>query len=192
MTEQSQFQNRLTALVNQFPNRRLMVVGDIIADQFVYGEIARISREAPVMILKYENTRTLPGGASNAEQNAEAGPGAGAGAESENFGKGAGNEEQGIGDGIAEARKGRPNFGGGHFAGENWGSGTGAHNGLEGLHVSRLVKDFCNRVYSSFSRMGSGMARIRVRVGQSLGTTGEALRASISRIGKRRGGREGR
>src|SRR5258708_7422658 len=72
MTEQSQFQNRLTALVNQFPNRRVMVVGDIIADQFVYGEIARISREAPVMILKYESTRTLPGGASNAASNVAA------------------------------------------------------------------------------------------------------------------------
>jgi rfaE bifunctional protein kinase chain/domain len=72
MTEQIEFQTRLTALVNQFPNRRIMVVGDVIADQFVYGEIARISREAPVMILKYENTRTLPGGASNAASNVAA------------------------------------------------------------------------------------------------------------------------
>ena len=72
MSEQSQFQNRLASLVNQFPSRRIMVVGDVIADQFVYGEIARISREAPVMILKYENTRTLPGGASNAASNVAA------------------------------------------------------------------------------------------------------------------------
>jgi len=72
MTEQSEFQSRLAALVGQFPNRRVMVVGDVIADQFVYGEIARISREAPVMILKYESTRTLPGGASNAASNVAA------------------------------------------------------------------------------------------------------------------------
>src|SRR5215831_9675195 len=72
MGELTQFQNRLSALIGQFPNRRVMVVGDVIADQFVYGEIARISREAPVMILKYDNTRTLPGGASNAASNVAA------------------------------------------------------------------------------------------------------------------------
>ncbi|HZS48720.1 MAG TPA: PfkB family carbohydrate kinase [Blastocatellia bacterium] len=72
MASPDQFQNRLSTLIDQFPNRRIIVVGDVIADQFVYGEIARISREAPVMILKYESTRTIPGGASNAASNVAA------------------------------------------------------------------------------------------------------------------------
>jgi len=41
------------------------VIGDLIADQFVYGAIDRVSREAPVFILRHEHTETLPGGAAN-------------------------------------------------------------------------------------------------------------------------------
>jgi rfaE bifunctional protein kinase chain/domain len=47
-------------------------VGDVVADQFIYGEIARISREAPVMILRYESTQTIPGSAGNAAANVAA------------------------------------------------------------------------------------------------------------------------
>lgn len=72
MTEDSSLQARLAALIEALPDRRLLVIGDLIADQFVSGEIARISREAPVMILKYEDTRTLPGGAGNAASNVAA------------------------------------------------------------------------------------------------------------------------
>ncbi len=43
--------------------------GDVIADQFVYGRIARVSREAPVLILEYDSTELLPGGAGNAANN---------------------------------------------------------------------------------------------------------------------------
>src|SRR5712672_2357959 len=70
---------------------------------------------------------------------------------------------------ATEAREARHNLGGGQFAEKNWGSRTGAHSVLEGVHVSRLPRDFCNRVYSSFSRMGSGMACIRVGVWLSSG-----------------------
>ena len=45
------------------------MVGDAIADQFLYGSIARVSREAPVFILKHENTETVPGGAANCAVN---------------------------------------------------------------------------------------------------------------------------
>lgn len=45
------------------------MVGDIVADQFVFGEIARVSREAPVMILRYETMKTIPGGAGNTASN---------------------------------------------------------------------------------------------------------------------------
>lgn len=48
---------------------RIAVVGDTIADRFLYGSIARVSREAPVFILKHENTETVPGGAANCAVN---------------------------------------------------------------------------------------------------------------------------
>src|SRR5712692_9531649 len=63
---------RLLALVDAFSSRRILVVGDIIADEFIYGEIARVSREAPVLILKYDATEMLPGGAGNAANNVAA------------------------------------------------------------------------------------------------------------------------
>lgn len=62
-------QKRLAEIVNNFPQRKVVVVGDTIADQFLYGEIARVSREAPVFILRHERTETVPGGASNCAVN---------------------------------------------------------------------------------------------------------------------------
>jgi D-glycero-beta-D-manno-heptose-7-phosphate kinase len=63
------FRERLAYLVGRLSTARVAVVGDIIADQFIYGEISRVSREAPVLILRYETTETLPGGAGNAAAN---------------------------------------------------------------------------------------------------------------------------
>lgn len=63
---------RLLALVNGFAGRRVLVAGDIIADQFIYGQIARVSREAPVLILKYDTTEMVGGGAGNAANNVAA------------------------------------------------------------------------------------------------------------------------
>jgi rfaE bifunctional protein kinase chain/domain len=63
---------RLLALVDAFSSRRLVVVGDLIADQFIYGEVARVSREAPVLILKYDATEIVAGGAGNAANNVAA------------------------------------------------------------------------------------------------------------------------
>lgn len=48
------------------------MVGDVIADEFVYGHPARVSREAPVLIIEHESTAVLPGGAGNAAGNAGA------------------------------------------------------------------------------------------------------------------------
>ena len=45
---------RLLALVDGFSSRRIVVVGDLIADEFIYGEVSRVSREAPVLIVKYD------------------------------------------------------------------------------------------------------------------------------------------
>jgi rfaE bifunctional protein kinase chain/domain len=63
---------RLLALVDGFANRRVLVVGDLIADEFIYGEVARVSREAPVLILKYDATEMVGGGAGNAANNVAA------------------------------------------------------------------------------------------------------------------------
>jgi rfaE bifunctional protein kinase chain/domain len=63
---------RLLALVDGFSSRRVLVVGDLIADEFIYGEVARVSREAPVLILKYDATAMVAGGAGNAANNVAA------------------------------------------------------------------------------------------------------------------------
>src|SRR5436190_23306708 len=63
---------RLLTLVDAFSSRRVLVVGDLIADEFVYGEISRVSREAPVLILKYDATEMVAGGAGNAANNVAA------------------------------------------------------------------------------------------------------------------------
>jgi D-glycero-beta-D-manno-heptose-7-phosphate kinase len=60
---------RLLSLVEGFGGRRVLVVGDLIADEFIYGEVARVSREAPVLILKYDATELVAGGAGNAANN---------------------------------------------------------------------------------------------------------------------------
>lgn len=63
---------RLLTLVEAFKARRVLVVGDLIADEFIYGEVSRVSREAPVLILKYDATEVVPGGAGNAANNVAA------------------------------------------------------------------------------------------------------------------------
>jgi rfaE bifunctional protein kinase chain/domain len=67
--ERTLLQERLIAIVKRFSQRRILVVGDSIADQFIYGAIDRVSREAPVFILKHEQTETVPGGAANCALN---------------------------------------------------------------------------------------------------------------------------
>ena len=63
---------RLLMLVDGFSSRRVLVVGDLIADEFIYGEVTRVSREAPVLILKYDATAIVGGGAGNAANNVAA------------------------------------------------------------------------------------------------------------------------
>src|SRR5690349_24472831 len=59
----------LAALVERFPRAEVVVAGDFVADEYVYGETERISREAPVLIVRYERSETKPGCAGNAAQN---------------------------------------------------------------------------------------------------------------------------
>jgi rfaE bifunctional protein kinase chain/domain len=60
---------RLLSLIESFGGRRVLIVGDLIADEFIYGQVSRVSREAPVLILKYNATEILAGGAGNAANN---------------------------------------------------------------------------------------------------------------------------
>jgi len=59
----------LSALLERFPRRQVMMWGDLVADESVYGEIARVSREAPVLILKQREKQVVPGGGGNAANN---------------------------------------------------------------------------------------------------------------------------
>lgn len=54
---------------NSFPAKRIVIVGDLVADQFLHGTIARVSREAPVFILRHDETDTRAGAAANAAVN---------------------------------------------------------------------------------------------------------------------------
>jgi rfaE bifunctional protein kinase chain/domain len=59
----------LERLLDRFSGARIAVVGDLVADEFVYGETDRISREAPVLIVRYESAELKPGCAANAVAN---------------------------------------------------------------------------------------------------------------------------
>lgn len=61
--------DRYAELIGRFPSARVVVAGDLIADEFLYGRVERVSREAPVLILKYDTTEIVPGGAGNAANN---------------------------------------------------------------------------------------------------------------------------
>ena len=64
--------DRLLALVDDFAGLRVAVLGDLLVDEFIYGQISRVSREAPVLILEYDSTDIVPGGAGNAANNVAA------------------------------------------------------------------------------------------------------------------------
>jgi rfaE bifunctional protein kinase chain/domain len=64
--------SRLVDLLKKFKGRRIAVLGDFVADVFVYGDISRISREAPVLILNKRESKLVPGGGANAVHNLRA------------------------------------------------------------------------------------------------------------------------
>ena len=60
---------RLLSLVDSLRGRRVLVLADLVADEFVYGRVQRVSREAPVLILQYDTTDVRLGGGANAVHN---------------------------------------------------------------------------------------------------------------------------
>jgi len=59
----------LARLLARFSGQRILVLADLVADEYIYGEIARVSREAPVLILKQRERQIVPGGGGNAANN---------------------------------------------------------------------------------------------------------------------------
>jgi len=60
---------QLLSLTGALRGKQVVVIGDVVADEFVYGRVARVSREAPVLILEYNSSEIVPGGAGNAANN---------------------------------------------------------------------------------------------------------------------------
>lgn len=60
---------RFKEIIGRFKERRIAVLGDIVADTYVYGKPLRLSREAPVLVVRHDGERTLPGSAGNTIHN---------------------------------------------------------------------------------------------------------------------------
>lgn len=59
-------------IIQNFKRRRMLVVGDLMLDQYVYGKVSRISPEAPVPVVEVESESFFPGGAANVARNLRA------------------------------------------------------------------------------------------------------------------------
>src|SRR2546428_2731239 len=69
MTKHPKEGERLRKIVEAFPKITVTVLADLVADEFVFGEISRVSREAPVLILRHRERTVVPGGGANAVNN---------------------------------------------------------------------------------------------------------------------------
>src|SRR6266571_9239626 len=62
--------SHLRSLIDGFAGKRVLVIGDMVADEYLIGKPTGITREAPVLILELNEERTIPGGATNVAVNA--------------------------------------------------------------------------------------------------------------------------
>ena len=69
MTKHIRENERLRKIVESFPKLTVTVLADLVADEFVFGEIYSVSREATVLILKHRDRKVVPGGGANAVYN---------------------------------------------------------------------------------------------------------------------------
>lgn len=60
---------RIRQLLSALAKRRILVVGDVMLDQFIWGEVSRISPEAPVPVVEFRSENSMPGGAANVARN---------------------------------------------------------------------------------------------------------------------------
>ena len=56
-------------MIGQMPGKKIVVVGDIMLDRFISGDVSRISPEAPVPVLSFKDEMIVPGGAANVARN---------------------------------------------------------------------------------------------------------------------------
>jgi len=60
---------RLAAILDSFPSRKILVIGDLMLDEFLWGKVTRISPEAPVPVVDIQRRASYPGGAANVARN---------------------------------------------------------------------------------------------------------------------------
>ena len=59
----------LRSIINSFRKARILVIGDLILDEYIWGKVSRISPEAPVPVVQVKSQSHVPGGASNVAAN---------------------------------------------------------------------------------------------------------------------------
>lgn len=69
MTSRNLSEKRVRKILSAASRTRVLVVGDVMLDQFVWGSVARISPEAPVPVVDFERESSMPGGAANVARN---------------------------------------------------------------------------------------------------------------------------
>src|SRR5271154_2332203 len=60
---------RLAEILGAFPRRKILVIGDLMLDEFLWGKVTRISPEAPVPVVDIQRRAAYPGGAANVARN---------------------------------------------------------------------------------------------------------------------------
>jgi len=66
---QQQQGERFREIIGKYPQQKMLVIGDFIADIYIYGKPFQLSREAPVVVIRHESEEIVPGGAGNAANN---------------------------------------------------------------------------------------------------------------------------
>src|SRR3954454_8000048 len=61
--------DRYAGLIARFAGMRILVIGDVMLDEFIWGKVSRISPEAPVPIIDVTGESYYPGGAANVARN---------------------------------------------------------------------------------------------------------------------------
>src|SRR5579859_6160206 len=72
MREFKDVQKIISAIERSFPNRRVLVVGDLMLDRYFWGSVERISPEAPVPVVRLDHKTQAPGGAAHVAANLNA------------------------------------------------------------------------------------------------------------------------
>jgi D-glycero-beta-D-manno-heptose-7-phosphate kinase len=63
---------KLQRLVTKFTGKKILVVGDLMLDEYIWGKVSRISPEAPIPVVHVQRENALPGGAANVANNIRA------------------------------------------------------------------------------------------------------------------------